>query len=173
MAAPVHLCCACAADTIVARPALDPLQVARAHRYQSHPQSPTSSKPGESDIPTLQKQDTSTLRLQHLGTYGTPERFWSCRLMLPTAAYEIVNHFGKPRFRRLLYQGCVETFARAWEHGSKYWSFFVLHHCRLKLITSTRSLPWPRLRWNGTSDFLSVVSSCYGAATFAVVYITL
>ncbi|RVK22908.1 hypothetical protein CN156_31225, partial [Sinorhizobium meliloti] len=33
-------------------------------RNQSHPQSPRSSKPGESDILTLQKQDTLTLRLQ-------------------------------------------------------------------------------------------------------------
>ncbi|RVL48508.1 hypothetical protein CN141_32855, partial [Sinorhizobium meliloti] len=32
-------------------------------RNQSHPQSPRSSKPGESDILTLQKQDTLTLRL--------------------------------------------------------------------------------------------------------------
>ena len=43
---------------------LDPLQVTFAHRNQSHPQSPRSSKPGESDIPTLQDQDTSTLRCE-------------------------------------------------------------------------------------------------------------
>ncbi|WP_264267902.1 hypothetical protein, partial [Pararhizobium sp. BT-229] len=48
---------------------LDPLQVALAHRYQSHPQSPTSSKRGESDILTLHKQDTLTLRCEF-----TPKR---------------------------------------------------------------------------------------------------
>ncbi|RVG91102.1 hypothetical protein CN157_34090 [Sinorhizobium meliloti] len=42
---------------------LNPLQITLAHRNQSHPQSPRSSKPGESDILTLQKQDTLTLRL--------------------------------------------------------------------------------------------------------------
>ncbi|PLU42969.1 hypothetical protein BMJ25_29920 [Sinorhizobium medicae] len=42
---------------------LNPLQITLAHRNQSHPQSPTPSKPGESDILTLQKQDTLTLRL--------------------------------------------------------------------------------------------------------------
>ncbi|RVM03235.1 hypothetical protein CN116_27265 [Sinorhizobium meliloti] len=45
---------------------LNPLQITLAHRNQSHPQSPRSSKPGESDILTLQKQDTLTLRLHHL-----------------------------------------------------------------------------------------------------------
>lgn len=38
--------------------------IALAHRNQSHPQSPTSSKRGESDIHTLQDQDTLTLRLE-------------------------------------------------------------------------------------------------------------
>ncbi|RVP62441.1 hypothetical protein CN074_27355 [Sinorhizobium medicae] len=42
---------------------LNPLQITLAHRNQSHPQSPRSSKPRESDILTLQKQDTLTLRL--------------------------------------------------------------------------------------------------------------
>ncbi|PLU10642.1 hypothetical protein BMJ30_32385 [Sinorhizobium medicae] len=41
---------------------LNPLQITLAHRNQSHPQSPRSSKPGKSDILTLQKQDTLTLR---------------------------------------------------------------------------------------------------------------
>ncbi|RVH41897.1 hypothetical protein CN212_29770 [Sinorhizobium meliloti] len=45
---------------------LNPLQITLAYRNQSHPQSPRSSKPGESDILTLQKQDTSTLRLQYV-----------------------------------------------------------------------------------------------------------
>ncbi|RVH37866.1 hypothetical protein CN212_34960 [Sinorhizobium meliloti] len=44
---------------------LNPLQITLAHRNQPHPQSPRSSKPGESDILTLQKQDTLTLRLHH------------------------------------------------------------------------------------------------------------
>ena len=45
---------------------IDPLQIALAYRNQSHPQSPTSSKRGESDIPTLQKQGTSTLRCKFM-----------------------------------------------------------------------------------------------------------
>ncbi|RVG70175.1 hypothetical protein CN223_31350 [Sinorhizobium meliloti] len=45
---------------------LNPLQITLAHRNQSHPQSPRSSKPGESDILTLQKQDTLTLRLHQM-----------------------------------------------------------------------------------------------------------
>ncbi|RVU06695.1 hypothetical protein EOS93_28875 [Rhizobium sp. RMa-01] len=43
-----------------------PLQVTLAHRNQSHPLVSRAIKRGESDIPTLQKQDTSTLRLQNM-----------------------------------------------------------------------------------------------------------
>ncbi|RVN77844.1 hypothetical protein CN103_29345, partial [Sinorhizobium meliloti] len=51
-----------------------------AHRNQSHPQSPRSSKPGESDILTLQKQDTLTLRYRRShnvspGTGAHPSSF--------------------------------------------------------------------------------------------------
>ncbi|MCY1239053.1 hypothetical protein D9M72_518260 [compost metagenome] len=49
---------------------LNPLRIALAHRNQSHPQSPRSSKPGESDIPTLQDQDTLTLRLHTMWRPG-------------------------------------------------------------------------------------------------------
>ncbi|RVG72192.1 hypothetical protein CN220_11845 [Sinorhizobium meliloti] len=55
---------------------LNPLQITLAYRNQSHPQSPRSSKPGESDILTLQKQDTSTLRL-HKRIAGTAVCSWS------------------------------------------------------------------------------------------------
>src|SRR3712207_152244 len=45
---------------------LDPLQVALAHRNQSHARSPASFRSGECDIPTLRDQDILTLRLQEM-----------------------------------------------------------------------------------------------------------